>query len=257
MLDVTEIYRLVGSCPPGPDLEDETWRGGFEGYLRAVCARSELLGGAHRLLRRAAERGALEAGPPGGLVEAFEALSRTPDDGPRAVVVRCAGPDAWSERARRWAAGLERWTRTPEGALFAFRWVDLEPGDAPPGNPAAGIECPLRETPLRLIPEESRRRFVADISGGAPIEFPGPLCAECAPVERDLLGRYRGDWGRMAAHVEVYRLLASEAEGRCWGRVRFEDVLCRPGPEGASSREGAEAPGPEPAARLSGVAAAN
>lgn len=257
MLDVTELYRLVGSRPPGPDLEDETWRGGVDGYLRAILARPELLGGAHRLLRRAAERGALEGGPPGGLAEAFEALSRAPQAVPRALAIRCAGPEAWSDRARRWAAGLEGWTRTPEGALFAYRWVNLEGGGAAPGDPVAGRDCPLRETPLRLIPEESRRRFVADLAGGAPVEVPGPLCAECAPIERDLLGRYRGDWGRMAAHVEVYRLLASEAEGRCVGRVRLEDVLPLVGPGAPEPLGEAAAPRPGGAAGVAGIVAAN
>jgi serine protein kinase len=106
--------------------------------------------------------------------------------------------------------GLERFSRTPDGALYSFRWV------FPDGENRGEHPCPMREEPLRLVPEESRAKLLAEINqagdGGYPIMVKGSLCPFCRYYYNSLLKKYQGDWSRMVDHVQVYRLLVSEKD---------------------------------------------
>jgi serine protein kinase len=106
--------------------------------------------------------------------------------------------------------GLEGYSRTPAGALYSFRWV------FPEGEHQGVHPCPMREDPLRLIPEKSREKLLSELNqerdGGYPIRMEGTPCPFCRFYYNECLKKYHGDWSRMAEHIQVYRLLLSEKD---------------------------------------------
>ncbi len=117
---------------------------------------------------------------------------------------------AKSTIARLLKKGLEKYARTPEGALFSFRWKIAE------GEGRGEFNCPMHEDPLRLIPSEVRETVLGEIASGREGEYPlsiqGSLCPFCRFYYQDLLRRQHGDWSRILDHVEVYRLVLSEKD---------------------------------------------
>jgi serine protein kinase len=120
--------------------------------------------------------------------------------------------------ARRLKKGLERYTRTDEGALYTFSWYLGDVDDIESGRVAdADWEvCPMHEEPLHLIPEELREQFLAKFNADRPpeerVRVAGDLCPSCRYNYRDLMRRYDGDWSQMIKHVRVQRLIFSEKD---------------------------------------------
>jgi len=114
--------------------------------------------------------------------------------------------------------GIEAYSKTPEGALFSFKWVNLgaEFAGRKGGRPDEEIPCPMHEEPLHLIPEDLRSRVLDIANEGKPeakrITIRGTLCPACRQFYRDLNAKYRGDWTKILGHVKVYRLLLSEKD---------------------------------------------
>src|ERR687889_990064 len=77
--------------------------------------------------------------------------------------------------------GLEEWTRTEEGAVYAIK------------------DCPMHEEPLHLIPQELR----AEVEKHYGIYIEGDLCPQCRQVLRD-------DYAGVAENVIVERIGFSE-----------------------------------------------
>lgn len=77
--------------------------------------------------------------------------------------------------------GLERYSRTNEGALYAIKG------------------CPMHEEPLHLIPLELREEFEKEYD----VHIEGNLCPSCRI-------RLENDYGGHAEHVPVERVLLSE-----------------------------------------------
>ena len=131
-------------------------------------------------------------------------------------------------------AALEAYSRVDEGALYRFSWVfprgekgkgiGFRTGD---GGPAPGesyahlpeeridakLPSELRESPLLLLPGPPRRRLLADAleAAGTPgARVPeriarGDLGHRNRAIFDALLTAYRGDLGRVLAHVQVER----------------------------------------------------
>jgi len=106
-------------------------------------------------------------------------------------------------------AGLEDYSRSPEGALYSYTWVDLEEeGELP---------CPVNEEPLHLIPEALRAKAVSELglAEGVDFEIPldGGLCPACRFLFQKLLAKYDGDWSKMVEkHIRVRRVVLSEQD---------------------------------------------
>lgn len=83
--------------------------------------------------------------------------------------------------------GLEAWTRTEEGALYAI------------------ADCPIHENPLNIIPHGLRKKFRDEY--GVKID---PLARLCPVCQYNLETKYEGDWLR----VPVKRLFFSESGRR-------------------------------------------
>lgn len=123
--------------------------------------------------------------------------------------------------------GLEKYSKTDEGAWYSFKWVNLPTG-------SEGIytdsecECPMHEQPLKLLPQEIRKPFVDELNTLYEESLPDdrrvdaytlkcndeldPLCKKFMNA---LLKKYNGDLEKVLTnHIKVVRKVYSEAD-RC------------------------------------------
>ena len=100
--------------------------------------------------------------------------------------------------ARLLKKGLERYSKTDEGALFTYGWREegLDGTDT-------FADCPMHEEPLHLIPAEHRAGVldVAQRRGRDADDFQvtieGDLCPFCRQMFNERLEQYDGDWSRV------------------------------------------------------------
>jgi serine protein kinase len=134
--------------------------------------------------------------------------------GPERRVILLHGPVGSSKStiARLLKKGLERYSATPEGALYTFKWVDLASTGLASGS-ADTFDSPMHEEPLRLVPSEWRdqvyRLGLSSDKFGVKVE--GDLDPASRFIYAGLMQRYDGDWGKVIEnHVRVKRLVLSE-----------------------------------------------
>ncbi len=136
--------------------------------------------------------------------------------GPEKRVILLHGPvgSAKSTIARLLKKGLEHYSRTPDGALYTFDWVNLHDINMP-ANEAERFPSPMHEEPLRLIPPEWRQRAIREL-GLSNDRFTVRVDGELDPASRfvfnRLLEKYTGDWAEVMQHVRVRRLVLSEKD---------------------------------------------
>ena len=132
--------------------------------------------------------------------------------GPERRVLLLHGPVGSSKSTivRLLKAGLERYSKTPEGALYTFSW--LIPSELSIHREEELLPCPMHEEPLRLVPEGLRREVLGMFDSPAPIEVSGDLCPACRYVYQALLRKYGSDWLKILQHVRVRRLVLSEKD---------------------------------------------
>jgi serine protein kinase len=122
---------------------------------------------------------------------------------------------AKSTIARLVKKGTERYSRTDEGALYTFRWLDENGKDQILGNQTE-MPCPMHEEPLKLIPEELRSKFLEELNKGNKTDYKvtitGDLCPACRFVQREFMKRYQGDLTKVLQHVKIERLILSEKD---------------------------------------------
>ncbi len=122
---------------------------------------------------------------------------------------------AKSTIARLLKKGIERYSRTDEGALYTFKWTDTKTNEHILGNHTE-LACPMHEDPLRVIPEEFRPKLVEELNKGNKSQYKvnlkGDLCPACRYVQREFMKRYHGDWTQVMNHVKVNRLILSEKD---------------------------------------------
>lgn len=116
-------------------------------------------------------------------------------------------------------SGLEMYSRTPEGAWYTYKWVNL-PYE---GHDALYItdecEAAMNENPLKLMPEPMRNEFLEELNkifinhfnGEYRLVCEGTLNPRCQFFFTELMKRYNGDWIRvMRDHIRVIRKCHSE-----------------------------------------------
>jgi serine protein kinase len=142
-------------------------------------------------------------------------------------------------------AGLEAYSRTPEGAVYRFNWVFPNEkivkgaigfgGGAPKSDRGvdsfahlegedieARLVCDLKDHPLLLIPVDERRRVLESAcrpKNGDEAEdgdfvlaeylMRGEICHKCRAIHDALMASYAGDWSKVMAHVQVERFYYS------------------------------------------------
>ncbi len=140
--------------------------------------------------------------------------------GPEKRIILLHGPvgSAKSTIARLLKRGLERYSRTDDGALYTFSWI-LEDGSEVP--------CPMNEEPLKLIPQENRKPILDELNRrfdrGYHLSAPGDLDPMCRWYWNHFLEKHDGDWTKVLDHVRVRRLLVSEKDRRGIGTFQPKD----------------------------------
>ena len=121
---------------------------------------------------------------------------------------------AKSSIARLLKKGLEHYSKSDEGALYTFEWVDDEATDILGGQ--NNFPSPMHEEPLKLIPVEVRKTFMEEINRGLDSDFKIKIKGEVSPADRHIFNaymeKYDGDWKKVMQHIVVKRLLLSEKD---------------------------------------------
>jgi serine protein kinase len=119
---------------------------------------------------------------------------------------------AKSSIARLLKKGLEHYSKTDEGALYTYEWFDNEATEILGG--AKIFPCPMHEEPLKLIPLEVRKEFLAEINKGSSFEvkIKGEVNPACRFIYEQYMLKYNGDWTRVMDHIRVKRLILSEKD---------------------------------------------
>ncbi len=148
------------------------------------------------------------------MVNIFKAAAKS--YGPEKRVLLLHGPVGSSKStiARLLKKGLEAYSKTPAGALYTFTWVKNDLANNSLFGNVERISCPMHEDPLRLIPAAARKDVLKNIpvADGEPLAMEGDLCPPCRFMFRELIGLYRGDWGKVMSHIKVKRLVLSEKD---------------------------------------------
>jgi len=238
----TSMVDKIGALQDLGLYRDLNWEGSFEEYLEVVKARPEVTRNAYQrvhdmIVRHGSEeytdskkklvrynffRDELEGGkdaifgldiPLMRLVSVLKAAAQ--GLGPERRIILLHGPVGSSKStiARLIKKGLEHYSRTPDGALYTYDWVDLEEIGMS-GSEAARFASPMNEEPLRLIPSEWRARAIEELGLGHErfhVAVKGDLNPACRFIFSKLMKRYEGDWSRVVhQHVRVRRLVLSE-----------------------------------------------
>jgi len=135
--------------------------------------------------------------------------------GPEKRVILLHGPvgSAKSTIARLLKKGLEHYSKTDEGSLYTYEWINigemLSMDDEMP--------CPIHEEPLHLIPMDRRPAALEMINKNRDrnesIFIEGDLCPACRFVFNKLMEHYKGDWEKLVTnHIRVKRLILSEQD---------------------------------------------
>ena len=239
MLELSRIYNLVEKSADFARYKELSWTGSFNDYLTIVTESPRVCRNAYqRLYDMVMSYGTMDYKLMKERVVHYNFFDDPLDGGRDAVygldkplqrlvghiksaahgygterrVLLLHGPvgSAKSTCVRLLKKGLERYSRAPEGALFTYRWIVDEPGDRGEHN------CPMHEDPLRLVPEESRRKILGELSqsmeGGYPLQIDGTLCPFCRYYYNYFLKKYHGDWSKMIEHIQAYRLPLSEKD---------------------------------------------
>jgi len=151
-------------------------------------------------------------GPLMKLIEVFKSAAYGYGTERRVLLLHGPVGSAKSTIARLLKHGLERYSRSEEGALYTFDWRDP---DTDPEDPT-WVPTPMHEEPLYLIPEANRRVILEKVNANLAekdrIRLEGDLCPFSRHLFNLYLERYEGDWSRVIGNVRVRRLILSEQD---------------------------------------------
>lgn len=148
------------------------------------------------------------------LVNVFKSAAQGYGTEKRVILLHGPVGSAKSTIARLLKKGLERYSRTPDGALYTFEWRLPEPLAHIAGTQV--FKSPMNEEPLKLIPEEWRRKVFEDLglfkSFPYPIQVSGDLDPASRFIFKELMAHYKGEFEKVMQHITVRRLLLSEKD---------------------------------------------
>jgi serine protein kinase len=207
-----EMVKQIAALQDYESYQDLHWEGSFEDYLQIVREKpqvtrnafqrlydmvvsygeEEYIDNKKKLIRYPFFKDPIENGkdaifgldiPLMRLVHVLHAAAQ--GYGPEKRIILLHGPVGSSKStiARLLKKGLERYSRTPEGALYTYEWTNLHQTGLAGGD---------------------------DVF---PLQVRGELNPACRFIFRSLLERYNGDWSKvMANHINVRRLVLSEQD---------------------------------------------
>lgn len=166
------------------------------------------------------------------LVEAIGGAAK--ETGPHKRVILLAGPvgSVKTTLVRALFTGLEQYSTTDEGALFALKW-DLTGQDGKPltgddGQPLfkyvdAHKECEMFEDPLNVIQLGKRKQLIGLLNQKRlqdvretektldyTLSTNCHLCPSCRDISDRLLDHYKGDIKQVLKHVKAKRLVLDQ-----------------------------------------------
>ncbi len=135
--------------------------------------------------------------------------------GPEKRVILLHGPVGSSKStiARLLKKGLEAYSKTPEGAMYSYTWINL----AEILKMENVMRSPMNQDPLYLIPPERREDVLALINKNrdraTQVRMEGDLSPACRYIYTELMRHYQGDWEKLVKnHITVQRLVLSERD---------------------------------------------
>lgn len=132
---------------------------------------------------------------------------------------------AKSSIARLLKKGLEHYSRSDEGALYTYEWIDDE-GSAILGGQKV-FASPMHEEPLKLLPSEVREKFLGELAkvNKSPykVKIKGEVNPACRFILNEYMLKYDGDWNKVMKHLKVKRLILSEKDRRGIGTFQPKD----------------------------------
>ncbi len=121
---------------------------------------------------------------------------------------------AKSSISRLLKKGIELYSRTDEGAIYTYEWVDAEGSDILGG--AKVFPSPMHEDPMKLVPKEVREKLMSQISenydGPYRLKVKGEVNPACRFILNEYMKKYDGDWSKVMTHIRVKRLILSEKD---------------------------------------------
>ncbi len=137
--------------------------------------------------------------------------------GPEKRVILLHGPVGSSKStiARLLKQGAEQYSRTADGSLYTFDWVNLgNTGLA--GSETDRFPSPMNEEPLRLIPQDWRAKAIDELglsNEKFKIRVEGDLDPASRFIMKNLMLKYDGDWAKLiSSHIRVRRMVLSEKD---------------------------------------------
>ena len=240
----TTMVARIAALQDYERYRDLAWEGSFEEYLNIIRERpqvtrnafqrvhdmvisygtEEYIDNKKKLVRYNFFRDEIDAGKDGvfgldiPLMRLMNVLKAAAEGyGPEKRVILLHGPVGSSKStiARLLKKGVEAYSRTPEGALYTFKWVNLgETGLASGGAPE--FASPMHEEPLRLIPLDWRVRVIDELklsNDQFRVRVEGDLDPASRFIFQGLMHQYKGDWGQVVNHhIRVERLILSEKD---------------------------------------------
>tara|TARA_B100001971_G_C18268036_1_gene596519 strand:+ start:91498 stop:93552 length:2055 start_codon:yes stop_codon:yes gene_type:complete len=148
------------------------------------------------------------------LVNFFKSAAQGYGTEKRVLLLHGPVGSAKSSISRLLKKGLEHYSRTDEGALYTYEWVDEEGSEILGG--AKIFPSPMHEEPLKMIPLSVRKQFVDDLNknhdGKYKIKIKGEVNPACRFIINEYMEKYDGDWNKVMKHIRVKRLLLSEKD---------------------------------------------
>ncbi|HEX3152633.1 MAG TPA: serine protein kinase, partial [Gemmataceae bacterium] len=141
------------------------------------------------------------------LVNTFKSAAQGYGTEKRVLLLHGPVGSAKSTIARLLKRGLEEYSRTDAGALYAYSWI------MPDGSYQ---KCPMHEEPLNLIPKEFRPKLLEQLNTVRKGKYEVSIRAESCPFCRQMFAerqqKYGGDWQKVLQDIKVHRLLLSEQD---------------------------------------------
>ena len=241
-----DFSNLIKDWQGNQKYRDLTWSGTFNDYLNLVKENPKVTRNAfQRMYDMVTEKGTSEYTEFKKQIQRYKFFDDEENDGKDAVfgldvplmklvnVLRSAalgygtekrvillhGPvgSAKSTICRMLKKGVEAYSKSDQGALFTFEWVD-ERGELGGllGKETKTFVSPMHEEPLLLIPEDLRERVAEELNRGNKSDFRVNITGELSPpsrfIFRALMEKYNGDLNKVLSHIRVKRLVLSEAD---------------------------------------------
>ncbi|GAB4297583.1 MAG: serine protein kinase [Myxococcota bacterium] len=239
MTKIDEILKLVATKEDATEFLDIHWEGNFYDYLRMAAENPKIARTAYQRAydmilsygkneyidnKKKIIRFAFFQDPSLGESDTIYGLdiplmrlvnilkSAAMNYGTEKRILLLHGPvgSAKSTIVRRLKRGLEKYSRTKDGALYSYSWkVQNDKGET------ETAPCPMNEEPLHLIPFEKRAVIYKELGldkAPYPIPVEGELCPFCRYWFTDFMKKYKGDLEKVIQHIVIRRVVFSEKD---------------------------------------------